>query len=104
METRSNHVLVGAAVLILLLVLAFFIVWLARLSGADEKEYDIFFRQSVVGLAKGSEVASSGVPAGQLRELHLCKPDPPLLSVHCSIYSDFPLLRDQPSSRRPAVH
>ena len=37
METRSNHVLVGAVVLILLAVLALFIVWLARLgSGARE--------------------------------------------------------------------
>ena len=48
METRSNHVLVGAVVLILLAVLALFIVWLARLSGGNEREYDIFFRQSVV--------------------------------------------------------
>ena len=48
METRSNHVLVGAVVLILLAMLALFTVWIARLGGTEEKEYDIFFRQSVV--------------------------------------------------------
>ena len=40
METRSNHVLVGAVVLILLAVLALFTVWLARLSGGNEREYE----------------------------------------------------------------
>ena len=33
METRSNHVMVGAVVLILLASLLFFAVWLAGLSG-----------------------------------------------------------------------
>ncbi|HVI98936.1 MAG TPA: MlaD family protein [Sphingomonas sp.] len=93
METRSNHVLVGAVVLILLLVLAFFTVWLARLSGAEEKEYDIFFRQSVDGLAKGSSVAYSGVPAGQVKEIALWKPDPQLVRVRISIDPDIPILR-----------
>ena len=51
METRSNHVLVGAVVLILLAVLALFTIWLARLGSAQEKQYDIFFKQSVDGLA-----------------------------------------------------
>jgi hypothetical protein len=51
METRSNHVLVGAVVLILLAVLALFIVWLARLGGGNERQYDIFFKQAVDGLS-----------------------------------------------------
>src|SRR3546814_9634363 len=93
METLSNHVLVVAAVLILLLVLAFFIVWLARLSGADEKEYYIFFRQSVDGLAKGSAVAYSGVPAGQVREIALWKPNPQLVRVRVAHDPDIPILR-----------
>ena len=49
METRSNHVLVGAVVLILLAVLALFTVWLARLNGGSEKQYDIFFKEAVDG-------------------------------------------------------
>ncbi|RYE03077.1 MAG: MCE family protein, partial [Sphingomonadales bacterium] len=64
METRSNHVLVGSVVLILIAVLALFAVWLARLSGGDDREYDIFFKQAVDGLSAGSQVTFSGVPSG----------------------------------------
>ncbi|WP_353205627.1 MlaD family protein, partial [Sphingomonas sp.] len=76
METRSNHVLVGTVVLILLAVMLLFLVWIARWGTATDKEYDIFFKQSVDGLAKGSAVAFSGVPTGQVKEITLWKPDP----------------------------
>jgi phospholipid/cholesterol/gamma-HCH transport system substrate-binding protein len=92
METRSNHVLVGAVVLILLAVLALFTVWIARLSGSAEKEYDIFFKQSVDGLNKGSAVAFSGVPAGQVKEISLWKPDPQFVRVRISVNDDTPVL------------
>ena len=47
METRANHVWVGAVTLVLLAMLAAFIIWLARLGQGDQNEYDIFFKQSV---------------------------------------------------------
>lgn len=93
METRSNHVLVGAVVLILLALLALFTVWLARINTATEKEYDIFFKQAVDGLAKGSSVAFSGVPAGQVKEIALFKPDPSLVRVRISVNNDIPVLQ-----------
>jgi phospholipid/cholesterol/gamma-HCH transport system substrate-binding protein len=93
METRSNHVLVGAVVLILLLVLALFTVWLARLGTADNKQYDIFFKQSVDGLAKGSQVAYSGVPSGQVKDIQLWKPDPQYVRVRVEINGDTPILQ-----------
>jgi len=93
METRSNHVLVGAVVLILLLVLAIFTVWIARLSGSSEKEYDIFFKQSVDGLNKGSTVAFSGVPSGQVKEIALWKPDPQFVRVRISVNEETPVLQ-----------
>ena len=65
METRSNHILVGSVVLGLLAAVLIFTVWLARLSGGNEKIYDIFFKTSVDGLAKGSAVTFAGVPSGQ---------------------------------------
>ncbi|TPG42430.1 MCE family protein [Sphingomonas koreensis] len=92
METRSNHVLVGAVVLILLLVLALFTVWLARLGTAQEKEYDIFFKQSVDGLAKGSAVSYSGVPSGQVKLIQLWKPDPQYVRVRVTLDPDTPVL------------
>lgn len=92
METRSNHVLVGAVVLILLAMLALFTVWIARLGGTSEKEYDIFFRQSVDGLAKGSSVAYSGVPSGQVKEIALWKNDPQFVRVRISVKDETPVL------------
>ena len=92
METRSNHVLVGAVVLILLAVLALFIVWLARLSGGNEREYDIFFRQSVDGLNPGSAVSFSGVPSGQVKSIEFWKPDPQLVRVRVAVRNEVPIL------------
>ena len=65
METRSNHLLVGSIVLGLLAALVAFAMWIAGLSGSNAKEYDIFFRQSVDGLAKGGSVSFSGVHRGR---------------------------------------
>ena len=93
METRSNHVLVGAVVLILLLVLALFTVWIAGLSDTENKEYDIFFKQAVDGVNKGSPVAFSGVPVGQVKEIALYKPDPQFVRVRISVDQDVPVLQ-----------
>ncbi|QQV77793.1 MCE family protein [Sphingomonas aliaeris] len=92
METRSNHVLVGAIVLILLAVLALFTVWIARLNGTSEKEYDIFFKQSVDGLNKGSIVSFSGVPLGQVKEIALWKRDPQFVRVRITVKDETPVL------------
>lgn len=93
METRSNQVLVGSVVVILLIALLASVVWLARLSGKTEKEYDIFFKQSVDGLAKGSSVSFSGVPSGQVKEIALWKNDPQFVRVRISINDEVPVLQ-----------
>ena len=98
METRSNHVLVGAVVLILLAVLALFTVWLARLGGKSEIEYDIFFQQSVDGLTKGSQVSYSGVPSGTVKQIELWKPNPDLVRVRIAVNPDTPVLQGTQAS------
>ncbi|GAO38156.1 hypothetical protein SCH01S_09_00030 [Sphingomonas changbaiensis NBRC 104936] len=92
METRSNHVLVGSVVLILLLAAAVFTVWLARVSDTNQKVYDIFFKQSVEGLAKGSSVSYRGVPVGQVQDIKIWKDDPNFVRVRISIGEDVPVL------------
>ncbi|HSM53952.1 MAG TPA: MCE family protein, partial [Erythrobacter sp.] len=42
METRANHLWVGAVTLLLLAALAAFIVWIARLGEGQQNDYDIF--------------------------------------------------------------
>ena len=93
METRSNHVLVGSVVLILIAVLLLFTVWIARLAGSSEKEYDIFFKQAVDGLNKGSPVTFSGVPSGQVKEIALWKPDPQFVRVRITVKDETPILQ-----------
>ena len=93
METRSNNVLVGAVVLALLAALAVFIVWLAGNTKGNVKPYDIFFTQSVDGLAKGGAVSFSGVPSGQITEIELWKNDPQFVRVRIEVKNDTPVLR-----------
>ncbi|MCA1661326.1 MAG: MlaD family protein [Novosphingobium sp.] len=92
METRANHLWVGAVSLALLAALAAAIIWLAGLSNSDQKEYDIFFKQSVDGLARGSQVAFSGVPAGQIREIELWEKDPEFVRVRITVDEKIPIL------------
>ena len=60
METRANHVWVGAVTLVLLAALAAFIVWIARLGESGKQEFDILFKQSVDGLSNGRDGSLSG--------------------------------------------
>ena len=98
METRANYVWVGAISLVLLALLAAFIVWLAQLGNANRQDYDIFFEQSVGGLAKGSEVTFQGVPAGQVSEIELWDKDPGFVRVRVSLNEDIPILQGTTAS------
>ena len=93
METRSNHVLVGGVVLAQMIALLAFIVWLAGVSTATEQRYDIFFKTSVDGLAKGSPVNFSGVPVGQIQEIRLMPESPEFVRVRISVDEDTPILQ-----------
>jgi phospholipid/cholesterol/gamma-HCH transport system substrate-binding protein len=93
METKSNHILVGLVTLILLAILAGFTVWLSRSGEGKKKEYDIFFQQSVNGLAKGSGVTFSGVPVGQIKDIKLWGADPDFVRVRISIDNKIPIVQ-----------
>ena len=92
METKSNYVMVGAVTLLLLALLAAFVIWLSRTGEGDKKEYDIFFQQSVNGLAKGSGVSFSGVPVGEIESIELWAPDPDFVRVRIKIKDKVPIL------------
>jgi phospholipid/cholesterol/gamma-HCH transport system substrate-binding protein len=92
METRANHVWVGAVTLLLLAALAFGVVWLARFSSEDQNQYDILFKQSVSGLARGSEVSFAGVPVGQVTQILLWESDPEYVRVRIRVNSKVPIL------------
>lgn len=92
METRANNVWVGAVTLALLALAAAFIVWITRLGEGRQEQYDIFFKQSVDGLAKGSEVSFAGVPVGQITQIELWKKDPSFVRVRIAVKDDVPVV------------
>lgn len=93
MQTRSNNILVGAVTLALVAALAAFTIWLARFGDGEQKYYDIFFAQSVSGLAKGSDVLYSGVPVGEVKTIALWERDPGFVRVRISVKDDTPVLQ-----------
>lgn len=92
METRANHVWVGVVTLALLAALAAFIVWIARLNQISVNEYDIFYQQSVAGLANGSQVSYAGVPVGQVQDIALSAENPEFVRVRIRVRDDVPIL------------
>ncbi|WP_430417710.1 MlaD family protein [Parasphingorhabdus sp.] len=92
METRSNHILVGVVTLVLVALVAAFLVWIVRFGDGATKEYDIFFAQSVGGLAAGTGVTFAGVPSGQVLNVQLWKKDPNFVRVRIAVTEDTPIL------------
>jgi phospholipid/cholesterol/gamma-HCH transport system substrate-binding protein len=92
METRANHVWVGAVTLALLVGVVLLVLWIARINHPDQNRYDIFFKQSVDGVARGSSVSFSGVPVGQVAEIALWEKDPQYVRVRIRVNKSVPIL------------
>ena len=93
METRSNHVMVGAVVLAMLAGLLLFTVWLAGLSTKTTRCFDIYFAQAVGGLNKGSTVSFSGVPVGTIEQISLLPDRPEFVWVRINVDQQTPVLQ-----------
>jgi phospholipid/cholesterol/gamma-HCH transport system substrate-binding protein len=92
MENRSNHILVGSVVLVMLVAILAFILWLSQASGDKKKLYDVLFSQAVDGLTPGSAVTFSGVPVGQVKSISLMPQTPEFVRVRISVNDDTPVL------------
>ena len=93
METRANFVWVGAATLVLLVLVAGFTVWIAKLGQGSRDAYDIYFRQSVDGLTRGAEVSYAGVAAGQVTQIEVWPQDPSVVRVRIAVNQKIPILQ-----------
>ena len=93
METRSNHIMVGAVVLAMIAGLALFTVWLAGLQTSDRKCFDVYFAQAVGGLNRGSTVSFSGVPVGQVTDISLLPERPEFVWVRIEVDEKTPVLQ-----------
>lgn len=93
MENRSNNVLVGGVVLALTVIVVVFLIWIAGFSGGSDKMYDIFFKTSVDGLAKGSTVTFSGVPVGKVEDINIMPESPEFVQVRVKVKDSVPVLQ-----------
>ena len=72
MERDAHYAAVGIATVALLLALAVFTIWLARLQfNKDYDLYDIVFYGPVRGLSEGGEVHFNGIRVGEVTDLNL---------------------------------
>ena len=95
METRANHVLIGAFTLGVCLFAVLFALWMAKYT--TEKayaEYDVVFQEAVTGLSTGSQVLYSGISVGEVRALSLMKDDPRKVVARVRLSADTPVRTD----------
>ncbi len=72
METRANYVAVGVFVLSAITIVFIAILYLAHVQfGETEQRYYIFFKGSVAGLNKGSQVHYNGIPVGRVVDIRV---------------------------------
>ena len=72
METRAHYVAVGTFVLAVIFLGFVAVLWLGRAEFAqDNKKYYIYFRGSVAGLNKGSQVQYNGIPVGRVIDIRV---------------------------------
>ncbi len=93
METRSNYAIVGGFVVIGAIALFAAVLFLARFTGSSDQQFDIFFKQSITGLAIGSPVAFNGVPVGKIEQIKLLPDTPQFVRVRISVAEDVPVLK-----------
>ena len=95
METRANHVLIGAFTLAVALLALLFALWAAK-TVADRSwdEYEIVFTEAVTGLTRGGIVQYNGIGVGEVRELRLDSDDPSKVIAQVRVAAGTPVKTD----------
>lgn len=95
METRANHVLIGAFTLAVCLFAVLFALWMAKYTTEKAfNEYDVVFQEAVTGLSTGSQVLYSGISVGEVRNLSLMRDDPRKVVARIRLSADTPVKTD----------
>jgi phospholipid/cholesterol/gamma-HCH transport system substrate-binding protein len=95
METRANHVLIGAFTLAVLVFGLMFVMWAAKYSTDQQwDEYRVVFREAVTGLSVGSVVQYNGIGVGEVQDLRLDPRDPSRVLADIRVRSGTPVKTD----------
>lgn len=95
METKANHVLIGAFTLAVSLAMVVFALWAAKFtSDSSWREYDVVFKEAVSGLSTGSSVQYNGIGVGTVRNLSLAPDDPRQVIARVRLRTGTPVRQD----------
>src|SRR5690349_17247476 len=95
MEREANYTAVGAFVLLIAMLAAFFVYWYAGSSDArDYQRFEIYFQGSVSGLNRGSTVRYLGVEVGRVVAIRIDKRASDRVQVIADIDSHTPISKD----------
>lgn len=95
METRANHLIVGAFALSVVAGLFFFVIWLAKVEIDREfAVYHIIFDEAVSGLSLGGDVRYNGIPVGTVTAIEIAPNDPSRVRVTAEIGGNLQIRDD----------
>lgn len=95
METRANHVLIGAFVLAVIAAALLFALWAGKYGGdSGFRDYVIVFDEAVTGLSDGSTVQYNGIKVGEVRDLKLDPRDPGKVIASVRLEAGTPVKTD----------
>ena len=95
METRANHVLVGAFTLLVLACAFGFVWWFAAAGQTSERAiYRVQFQGAVSGLTPGSGVLFNGIRVGDVVNLNFDPQDPAKVVARIEVFENTPIRTD----------
>jgi phospholipid/cholesterol/gamma-HCH transport system substrate-binding protein len=101
METKANHVLVGAFTLAAVIAGLLFMLWASKsVSDASWHEYEVVFTGAVTGLSEGGAVRFNGIPVGTVRELRIDPEDPGKVLARIRVARETPVKTDTTAQLR----
>src|SRR5688572_12186161 len=99
METRANHVAVGAFVLAMVVLAFAAVLWLTRGELTTRRaHYDIYFLGPVTGLRQGAGVEYNGVPVGAVQDVRIDPDNVALIRVTIEIDDKVAIKTDASAS------
>jgi phospholipid/cholesterol/gamma-HCH transport system substrate-binding protein len=92
MNNKVNYTFVGSVVLAIFIAMTFTIYWLMKPSDdSKQKNYLIYFNESVSGLNVNSPVKYRGVNVGKVEEIHISSKNTQEIEVLVSIIATTPI-------------
>jgi phospholipid/cholesterol/gamma-HCH transport system substrate-binding protein len=95
METKANHVLIGAFTILITVLAVMFALWAANYSSNKQwDKYEVVFSEAVTGLGTGGIVQYNGINVGEVTKLRLDPKDPRKVIALIRLQADTPVKVD----------